>query len=84
MDGHSSAARSKRHPKTVSANARLRQSRADGTCSRGPRQATNVKQLNLSERIYRKRVGDYRILFTIDDDAREIFVHGVPHRSDAH
>jgi mRNA interferase RelE/StbE len=52
--------------------------------ARGPRQATNVKQLSLSERIYRKRIGDYRILFTIDDEARKVFVHGVPHRSDAY
>ncbi len=33
---------------------------------------------------YRLRVGDYRVLYTIDDDARRVFVYAVAHRREAY
>ena len=33
---------------------------------------------------YRLRVGDYRVLYTIDDQARRIFVYGVAHRREVY
>ncbi|GMT49916.1 MAG: hypothetical protein IEMM0008_1455 [bacterium] len=33
---------------------------------------------------YRKKVGDYRILFTVDDEKKELIVYRVKHRSDAY
>jgi len=33
---------------------------------------------------YRLRVGDYRILYRIDDAGRQIFVYRVKHRKDAY
>jgi len=33
---------------------------------------------------YRLRVGDYRVLYIIDDKARRIFVYGVAHRREAY
>lgn len=49
-----------------------------------PRRASNVKQLNRTERTFRKRVGDYRMLFEIDDAQRIVLVHRILHRSDAY
>jgi len=33
---------------------------------------------------YRFRVGDYRVLYTIDDQTRRIFVYSVAHRREAY
>lgn len=33
---------------------------------------------------YRLRVGDYRVLYTVDDQARRILVYGVAHRREAY
>jgi mRNA interferase RelE/StbE len=33
---------------------------------------------------YRLRVGDYRVLYTIDDQARRVFVYSVAHRREAY
>jgi mRNA interferase RelE/StbE len=36
------------------------------------------------EDAYRRRVGDYRIVFRVDDDAREVLVTRVKHRRDVY
>ena len=36
------------------------------------------------EENYRLRVGDYRVLYTIDDKARRVLVYGVAHRREAY
>ena len=33
---------------------------------------------------YRLRVGDYRVLYTIDDQARRIFIYAVAHRREVY
>ena len=33
---------------------------------------------------YRLRVGDYRVLYTVDDQSRYIFVYSVAHRREAY
>ncbi len=33
---------------------------------------------------YRKKVGDYRILFTLDDDKKELVVYRIKHRKEAY
>ena len=43
----------------------------------------NVRKLRGMEG-YRLRVGDYRILFTIDDVAKEVRVYRVKHRKEAY
>lgn len=47
---------------------------------RGP----GTKKLTASGGIYRKRCGDYRILYEIDDANREVIVHRVAKRDDAY
>ena len=44
---------------------------------------TGVKKLQAREG-YRLRVGDYRILYTIDDSARTIEVFSIAHRRDVY
>jgi len=46
-----------------------------------PRQAA---KLSGSERLYRVRVGDYRIIYEVDSTARVVLVHYVRHRSTAY
>ncbi|MFO7900271.1 MAG: type II toxin-antitoxin system RelE/ParE family toxin [Planctomycetota bacterium] len=33
---------------------------------------------------YRLRVGDYRVIYTVDDDARRVTIVGVGHRRDVY
>ena len=33
---------------------------------------------------YRLRIGDYRVLYTIDDEAKRVFVYSVAHRREAY
>ena len=42
------------------------------------------KKLAVSENLWRIRVGDYRVIYTIDDDAKLVDVVVVRHRSDAY
>ena len=44
---------------------------------------TGVKKLQGQES-YRLRVGDYRILYTIDDKSKKIFVVAIGHRSEVY
>ena len=44
-----------------------------------PRPRQTVK-LTGAERLYRIRVGDYRIVYSVDDESRLVIVHHVRHR----
>ena len=46
-----------------------------------PRQA---KKLHSSERLYRIRVGDYRIIYKVDTRARRIVIQHVRHRREVY
>jgi mRNA interferase RelE/StbE len=46
-----------------------------------PRQVT---RLSGAERLYRLRVGDYRIIYEVDTESRQVTVHYVRHRQDAY
>jgi mRNA interferase RelE/StbE len=43
-----------------------------------------VKKLKGGRQLWRIRVGDYRIVYSIDDDQAVVDVIGVPHRSKAY
>lgn len=44
----------------------------------------DVKKLTNFTPEYRLRIGDYRVLFEIEDNTGTIIVHGVRHRKDAY
>ena len=46
-----------------------------------PRQS---KKLRATERTYRLRVGDYRIIYQVDEERKEIIVYYVRHRENAY
>jgi len=46
-----------------------------------PRQSTKLAG---AEHLYRIRVGDYRVIYTIDHQAKQVIVHYVRHRRDAY
>jgi mRNA interferase RelE/StbE len=46
-----------------------------------PRQAIKLEG---SEGLYRLRVGDYRIVYGVDADAKEVIVHYVRHRREVY
>ncbi len=41
-------------------------------------------KLHAAERLYRLRVGDYRIVYEVDTDALEIIIQYVPHRREVY
>jgi mRNA interferase RelE/StbE len=41
-------------------------------------------KLATAERLYRIRVGDYRVVYEVDTEARQITVHYVRHRREAY
>ena len=43
-----------------------------------------VRKLRGAKDLWRLRVGDYRVIYTIDDDARVLDVVAVRHRSEAY
>ena len=43
-----------------------------------------VKKLEGEDRLYRLRVGDYRILFELDDDAKVVMITKIALRRDAY
>jgi mRNA interferase RelE/StbE len=51
--------------------------------ARSPRQA-GIRKLSGSENLWRLRVGDYRVIYSIDDQSRIVDVIAVRHRSDAY
>jgi mRNA interferase RelE/StbE len=62
---------------------RGRLTRALGVLSNDPR-PTGAKLLTGPDRIWRLRVGDYRILYRVDDDIVRVLVIRIRHRSDAY
>lgn len=46
-----------------------------------PRQAIKLAG---AERLYRVRIGDYRIIYEFDSSSRRVIVHHVRHRSEAY
>ncbi|MBI2152730.1 MAG: type II toxin-antitoxin system RelE/ParE family toxin [Candidatus Rokubacteria bacterium] len=69
---------------------RIRASRITGERKEarlGPSPATSAwlsTPLSLREDLWRIRVGDYRVIYSIDDDARIVDISAVRHRSDAY
>jgi mRNA interferase RelE/StbE len=49
-----------------------------------PYQAAGVSKLEGEEKLYRKRVGDYRILFEIDSTKKVVTIAKIGHRSDVY
>ncbi len=43
-----------------------------------------VTKLEGAERLYRVRVGDYRIVYEVDPDVKQITIHYVRHRSEVY
>jgi len=37
-----------------------------------------------AEQLYRVRVGDYRVVYSVDQDAKQIIVHYIRHRREAY
>lgn len=62
---------------------RGRLTRAIGALSNDPR-PIGAKLLTGPERIWRLRVGDYRILYRVDDDIVRVLVIRIRHRSAAY
>lgn len=50
--------------------------------SRAPRPPGCLKLTG--EEGYRIRVGDYRVLYRIDDDSKRVFIYRIKHRKDAY
>ena len=46
--------------------------------------AVQATKLSGAERLYRIRVGDYRIVYEVDREARQITVHYVRHRREVY
>jgi mRNA interferase RelE/StbE len=44
----------------------------------------NVVKLTGAEQLYRIRVGEYRVIYTVDNQAREVIVQHVRHRREAY
>jgi mRNA interferase RelE/StbE len=55
---------------------------AIGGLAYNPRSEGVVKMEGTKTPLYRIKVGRYRIVFEVDDDAREVTVRGVAHRRD--
>ena len=49
-----------------------------------PREASNVTALRGGERLFRKRVGDYRIVFAIEDGRLAVFIVRVRNRREVY
>ena len=43
-----------------------------------------IVKLSGAERTYRARVGDYRVVFEVDENRKELIVHYVRHRKDVY
>ncbi len=43
-----------------------------------------ARKLAGAEQLYRVRIGDYRIIYTVDKDALQVTIHHVRHRRDAY
>ena len=43
-----------------------------------------ARKLAAAERLYRVRIGDYRMIYEVDQDSQRIVIHYVRHRRDAY
>ena len=43
-----------------------------------------VRKLSAADELYRVRVGDYRIVYAVDNDGRRVIVYYVRHRRDVY
>ena len=57
--------------------------RAIEELARQPR-PTGCRKLVGSENAFRIRIGDYRVIYTVEDAVREIIIESVHHRRDAY
>ena len=49
-----------------------------------PRPKANCRKLTAEKNLWRLRVGDYRVIYTIDDDKQALDIVAVRHRSKAY
>jgi mRNA interferase RelE/StbE len=71
--------------RSADASLAKRLARAFETLEKKPRQHPNIKALKgeLAGR-YRYRVGDYRVVYRIDEDAAEVIILLIKHRRDVY
>lgn len=50
--------------------------------SKDPRPQGSLKMT--AEEAYRIRIGDHRVLYRVDDDAKRIYIYRIKHRKDAY
>lgn len=74
------SARARDHFLKLDKPARQHVSAAIDKLASDPR-PSGAKALTGMRGVLRVRVGDYRVLYTIDDDAREVWLEDVRHRS---
>ena len=70
--------------KKLDAPIRGKVSRRIDQLANDPRPTGVVKLTNVSPPVYRVREGQYRLLYTINDDTLVVLVVRVAHRSDAY
>ena len=73
-----------RQLKKLDASIRRNVSRRIDQLAKDPRPPGVVKLTDVSPPIYRVREGQYRVLYTINDDKLVVLVVRVAHRSDAY
>lgn len=75
-------ARIEKELRTIAQKDQLRILQKTAALKTNPR-AHGVEKLEAAQG-YRLRVGDYRVLFHIDDDSKTVTVHHVKHRREAY
>ena len=73
-----------RQLKKLDVPTRKKVSRQIDRLAKEPRPSGVVKLTNVSPPIYRVREGQYRVLYTINDDALIVLVVRIAHRSEAY
>jgi len=73
-----------RQLKKLDAPSRRKVSRRIDGLAKNPRPSGVVKLTDVSPPIYRVREGQYRVLYTINDDALIVLVVRVAHRSESY
>ncbi|MFQ5839848.1 MAG: type II toxin-antitoxin system RelE/ParE family toxin [Candidatus Methylomirabilales bacterium] len=59
--------------------------RAIEDISRSPRRGPQIKRLQgLLKEYYRYRIGDYRVLYTLSSERREVYIDYIQHRKDVY
>ncbi len=73
-----------RQLKKLDASARKKVSRRIDGLAKNPRPSGVVKLTDVSPPVYRVREGQYRVLYTINDDALIVLVVRIAHRGEAY